>query len=472
MRIEKLLEQIGYPNAVMQTHKQVDIWKSWYMGKIKNFHRYRVYNGSNYVNCERLSLGMAKRVAEDWGSLLLNEKTLITCADAKTDKILEDVLDANNFWVKGNQAIEMGCAMGTVAVILALESIEINPTTGRIESINDKSVRIDIVEADKIFPISWNNKEITECAFLINQTIKGKEYSIINVHVKDYNTETYKIQNFIFDNFGKPVQDISIVEEFDTGSKTSWFSIFKPNICNNLMNNEPLGVSVYANGIDNLKGVDLAYDGYCNELNLGKKRVYVSAEAMNINIADGTKQRVFDPNDVVHYVLPAGIDGKPFVEDSTPTLRSEEYGKAVQHHLNYLSANCGLGNGYYNFEKSGMVTATQVISDKDDLFRNKKKHDIMVYNFLMKIIKGILYIEKEFLNEQIDPETEIAIIMDDSIIEDINAERIRDMQELNAGVLAKWEYRSKWYGEDEATAKNNIQEIQATMPTLGDYYKF
>lgn len=27
------------------------------------------------------------------------------------------------------------------------------------------------------------------------------------------------------------------------------------------------------------------------------------------------------------------------------------------------------------------------------------------------------------------------------------------MQEISAGIMKKWEYRVKWYGEDEETAK-------------------
>jgi len=472
MTISKLLEQIGYPNCVMDTHKSIETWKSWYTGKVRNFHKYRVYNGTTYVNCERMTLGMAKRVSEDWGSLLLNEKTTIECADEKTSEELNKILDINNFWVNGNQAIERGCAMGTVALVLTLESVEINTDTNEIVKVLDDSIRIDTVEADRIFPISWNNRGITECAFLVSQTNKGKIYDILNVHTKNPETGTYEIRNYVFDVNGHIIGDPTLVEFFDTRSTEAWFSIFKPNISNNLLNNEPMGISVFANAIDNLKGVDLAYDGYCNELNLGKKRVYVSAEAVTVDMVDGTRHRVFDPNDVVHYTLPAGIDGKPFVEDVTPTLRSEEYGKAVQDHLNYLSSNCGLGNSYYDFEKTGMVTATQVISDKDDLFRNKKKHDSMIYDFLMKLSRNILFIGKEFLGKNIDIDTEIFIIMDDSIIEDKNAERLRDIQEINAGLLSKWEYRSKWYGEDEKTAKEMVQEIQSTLPTLGDNFNF
>lgn len=53
----------------------------------------------------------------------------------------------------------------------------------------------------------------------------------------------------------------------------------------------------------------------------------------------------------------------------------------------------------------------------------------------------------------INTEIEVTVNFDDSIIEDTNVERLRDLQEIRDGIMKKWEYRAKWYGEDEATAK-------------------
>ena len=42
---------------------------------------------------------------------------------------------------------------------------------------------------------------------------------------------------------------------------------------------------------------------------------------------------------------------------------------------------------------------------------------------------------------------------DDSIITDTTAEKRQDMDEVAAGLMQGWEYRAKWYGEDEAAAR-------------------
>ena len=43
------------------------------------------------------------------------------------------------------------------------------------------------------------------------------------------------------------------------------------------------------------------------------------------------------------------------------------------------------------------------------------------------------------------------------------AERLQDLNEVQAGVKAPWEFRAKWYGESEDTAREAISEIQGSQ---------
>ena len=44
----------------------------------------------------------------------------------------------------------------------------------------------------------------------------------------------------------------------------------------------------------------------------------------------------------------------------------------------------------------------------------------------------------------------------DSILTDEKSKRNQDMQDVAIGALKLWEYRMKWYNEDEKTAKANV----------------
>ena len=52
-------------------------------------------------------------------------------------------------------------------------------------------------------------------------------------------------------------------------------------------------------------------------------------------------------------------------------------------------------------------------------------------------------------------------MFEDSIIQDVSAEKAQDMAEVGVTMHA-WEYRMKWYGEDEKTAKAGARGLKAS----------
>ena len=45
---------------------------------------------------------------------------------------------------------------------------------------------------------------------------------------------------------------------------------------------------------------------------------------------------------------------------------------------------------------------------------------------------------------------------------------MRDLQEVRDGLMAAYEYRVKWYGETEETAKAMIREISSSEDSYSD----
>ena len=60
-------------------------------------------------------------------------------------------------------------------------------------------------------------------------------------------------------------------------------------------------------------------------------------------------------------------------------------------------------------------------------------------------------------------EGDVGVVFDDSIVQDAEAEKARDMREVVAGLMLPWEYRMRWYGEDEATARRNVREVAGAV---------
>ena len=457
------LKQLGYSTIPEAFYSSVDMWKSWYQGDVKNFHNYRIRNGENVVKCKRYSLGMAKKLCEDWANLLMNEKVKITLEGTKEQEFVDRILTENNFEVKANEMQEMKSALGTVAYVPRVVGQEISES-GEIVPGNDSGLVLDYVTIENIYPLSWQNGYISECAFSSAVTRDGKDYVYLQIHRKEDNGN-YVIENRIFNNSSEMLSEerLENVKGFEkvpplvhTGSSKRQFVIDRLNIANNYNYLLPTGISVYANAIDVMQGVDIAYDSYVNEFRLGKKRIMVKPSASKY--LDG--QPVFDTNDIAFYVLPEDTGDGAIITPIDMTLRTAEHNTGIQDQLNILSSKCGFGETYYRFDGGSVATATQVISENSTMFRTIKKHEIVLEQALVELCRILLRLGNTAMNAGLNEDVEISIDFDDSIIESKDTDFQRDMQMLNAGIMNDWEFRMRWFNEDEETAKAALPKVQ------------
>ena len=457
------LNELGYSTIPEAFYSKVDEWKSWYQGNVKGFHSYRVCNGESVVNCKRYSLGMGKKLCEDLANLLMNEKVQITLEGQKEQEFIDRVLTENNFTVKANEMQEMKSALGTVAYIPRVIGQEINEG-GEIVPGNASGIILDYVTIENIYPLAWQNGFISECAFSSVVTRNGHDYLYLQIHHKD-DGGIYIIDNRIYRYDNKMLSDEQLpnVKGFEnippvvhTGSDKRQFVIDRLNIANNFNYLLPTGIAVYANAIDVLQGVDIAYDSYVNEFKLGKKRIMVKPSAAQY--LDGTP--AFDPDDVVFYVMPEDTENGAVVTPIDMTLRTAEHNTGIQDQLNILSSKCGFGETYYRFDGGSVATATQVINENSTMFRTIKKHEIVLEQALVELCRILLRLGNTAMGVGLNEDVEISIDFDDSIIEDKQTDFSRDMQLLSAGIMNDWEFRMRWMNEDEATAKAALPKMQ------------
>ncbi len=462
MNVIEKLKELGYATVDESFYRKVDEWKSWYVGDVKAFHRYRVRTGHDAISCRRYSLGMGKKIPEDWANLLMNEKVKITLEGKAEQEFIDRVFRENNFAVKANEMQELAFALGTVAFVprvVGMETTERGPVPG-----SAAGIVLDYVTVEHIWPLAWQNGVITECAFSSMVTAGGETWCYLQIHHRvngfyDIENRIYRFQN---GNLGTEVllTDVPgfarVPPVVHTGSEQRQFVIDRPNIANNFDDSIPLGISVYANATDVLRGVDIAYDSYVNEFALGKKRIMVKPAATNY--LDG--EPVFDSGDLVFYVLPEDVSDGSVITPIDMTLRTSEHNTGIQDQLNLLSGKCGFGENHYRFNQGSVATATQVVSENSTLFRSIKKHEIILEQVLIELCRMILRLGNTAMNEGLNEDVEISIDFDDSIIEDKSADFSRDMQLLNAGILNDWEFRMKWLNEDEATAKAALPKME------------
>lgn len=452
-------------------YKHIEIWRNWWQGYYKPFHRYIFNNGQRRFERDMYSLKMAKKVSEDWASILLNQKTEIKLEDERTSLFLQGedgtggILGHNRFWRCGNELIEKAFAMGTGAVTVHFENLRMTDK-GKFFRTPRTQIKLNYIEAENIIIISKGNGIVTEVAFCSEKVLDSKKYIYLEIHELDENGN-YVIRNKYFaDKNGQLAEaelPANMFPEIHTNSPVPHFAIISPAIVNNIDGNGGMGMSIYSDAVDALKGIDLAYNNFNSDFYLGQKKVFMNKSLIETD-ENGKEVAPDDVNQQLFTFVGDGVmngpDGKQLLQEFNPLLRVEENTKGVQAGLDYLSFKVGFGTKHYQFNAGSIVTAKQYTGDKQDLIQNANKHYTAVEEFLIQLVKAILWAGKTVLGEDINPETPIKIQFDESPLIDPDAERQKDKDDVAAGLMLPWEYRVKWRGETEDEAKKILSEIQ------------
>jgi A118 family predicted phage portal protein len=435
--IRQYLESQQYNTVPDETYSHIDEWLEWYQNDVKKFHHYKVYNGAVTTEQERFRLGMAKTICEDWANLLLNEKVSIKAGDYSTR--LEEVLASNKFRVNGNRLIELAFALGTGAFVEYMGG--------------DDEIIIDYIRADMIYPLSWDNGEITECAFGSTRVVDGKER--FGNPEEGETADSYYLENKYLDaESGKEIEPPEdIIPLINTGSRIPLFQILTPNIYNNIDMDSPLGVSVFSNAISQLKGCDVVYDSYINEFILGRKRILVPIAMAKIQMEkEGIRQPTFDSKETVYYMMPGDRESDMKLTEVDMSIRAQEHELGIQRSIDLLSFKCGMGTGRYRFENGGVKTATEVISDKSDLYQNRQKHNLLVNDAIQSVVRAVSFLDTGTV-------VEATIDFDDSIIEDSNATIDKNIKLVNGGLRSKLSAIMEINKCDEKEAQKELERI-------------
>ena len=385
---------IGYLNKKLgvnisgEYYTNIKRWREWWEGYVDEVHSYREKGIDGAPRKRKMyRMGMAKRVCEDWASLLLNEKTTLSLDHAGSDSFLQGedgtggALGDNNFWAEANELLEKAFALGTGAFVARAEGAKIDGN-GRVIPNAECKVGIECVDALHIIPLSVKKSHITECAFVSTYTEKGKDCCYIETHTRDENG-VYHIENECFVIEGmqlkKGALPEGVAEKINTGGTIPWFAIFYPNVANNIRENNGLGMSVFANAEDNLLSVDIAYNNFVKDFKLGGKKVFYNKAMLQTN----SEGETIAPDDVTQQLfLQIGdgldFDAKQMVQEFNPDLRVAENKDGVQAQLDYLSFKCGMGTHRYQFENSGVKTATEYSGERQELVQHASKHMIPI----------------------------------------------------------------------------------------------
>ena len=425
------------------------IWKFLYKGFYSAWHTVPAPSIAEPKATRRMeSMQLSKAVCAELAQMIWTDQSDITVSregqteeEDKLNEFVHKVLKENNFMVKMTEAIEQSAALGGEALKVWCE-FKYDEEGERIP--DTEKIKIGYCMADQFVPTAWDNAEITEGFFISRIAKDGYYYTKVEWH--RWNGDTYTIDNQLYraaikgeaeDNqdilgFRYPLALIypNLEEHVELKNvEKTLFSYFKPPIANNLDDNSPLGISIYANAMSTLHSLDICFDSFTREFILGRKRIIVPARAIKqvTDPATGAMVRYFDATDGVYEALNTDDTESLKIQDNSVELRVDEHVAAINALLNILCLQVGLSFGTFSFDtRSGIKTATEVVSENSKTYKTVKTYQNNLKPAIRRLVENIIAVASLYDIEHDGQKVadlakggyDIAIQMDDGITQD------------------------------------------------------
>lgn len=466
------------------------IWKCLYKGFYGPWHRIlspTIANPRSRRDLERMDT--AKAICAEMAGLVWSEQCEIHVSQKGTGPLLEefvqDVLVKNGFWTKMQEHIEQVMALGGGAIKAWYEERQDSrgnrlPGSGRI--------RLGYCMADQFVPTAWDNAQVTDGVFISREARDGYYYTRLEWHKWDGLTYTIRNEAFRAEykqpnpgaaesqdilGFRYPLSEIypSLNEETALqGLTASLFAYYRTAAANNIDDDSPLGVSIYANALSTLKALDICYDSFIQEFRLGKKRIIVPASCIRtvVDPDTGEMRRYFDASDEAYEALSTDNPDALKIQDNSVELRIDEHERAINAFLSILCLQVGFSAGTFTFDRAqGLKTATEVISENSKTYKTIKAQQLQIKAAVSKIVDAIIQIASlynlQWKGQSIQALAangwETNVVFDDSILQDRQTNINEGILLTTNGLMSKKRFLMEKLGYTEEEARQELEEI-------------
>lgn len=467
------------------------IWKYLYKGFYSPWHRIlapTIENPRNRRDLERMDI--AKAICAELAGLVWSEQCEVHVsqegAEQPPEEFVHDVLVKNGFWTKMQEHIEQVLALGGGAIKAWYEERRdgagnVIPGSGRI--------RLGFCLADQFVPTAWDNAQVTDGVFISREAKDGYYYTRLEWHKWD--GLTYYISNEAFRaeykqpnpgitesqdilGFRYPLNEIYPFLNEETalqGLTTSLFAYYRTAVANNIDDNSPLGVSIYANAMSTLKALDICYDSFIREFRLGKKRIIVPAQCVRtvVDPDTGEMRRYFDASDEAYEALSTDNPDALKIQDNSVELRIDEHERAINAFLSILCLQVGFSAGTFTFDRAqGLKTATEVISENSKTYKTIKAQQLQVKMAIAKIVDAIIQIASLYdlewngykIRTLAAQGWETKVVFDDSILQDRQTNINEGILLTTNGLMSKKRFMVEKLGYTDEEAMKELEEIK------------
>lgn len=419
--LKDIKQALGVKLAITDDMMQsIEMWQKCFAGQ------------AFWLSDSVISLRLEQAITREFANITLNEMTASVSND-KLQKIFETATEDLN------SELQSGLATGAMVI---------KPLGG------DK---VQYISANAFVPIEFDARHrLVKVIFPEFKKIGDNYYTRLEYHSLD-TEKGLTITNTAYvsaseGQLGREIPLAAVDEWASLPNAVTYPTMLRPAFgyfrtpIKNTIDGSSCGVSVYANDINLIRKIDTQFGRLDWEFESGERAIHVDAAAFKKEGTEKLNKRLYKAVDV-------DLGDNELFKDFSPAIRQSDITDGLNTYLRRLEFSVGLAYGDLSDPDTVAKTATEILSAK-----NRKYNTVSAIQKQLKYCLDDLVYALAFYNLLTTSGYTFVCDFKDSILTDEQTERTQDIQDLSLGIMRPDEYRMKWYGEDEKTAKKNLPQ--------------
>lgn len=419
--LKDIKQALGVKLAITDDMMQsIEMWQKCFAGQ------------AFWLSDSVISLRLEQAITREFANITLNEMTASVSND-KLQKIFETATEDLN------SELQSGLATGAMVI---------KPLGG------DK---VQYISANAFVPIEFDARHrLVKVIFPEFKKIGDNYYTRLEYHSLD-TEKGLTITNTAYvsaseGQLGREIPLAAVDEWASLPNAVTYPAMLRPTFgyfrtpIKNTIDDSSCGVSVYANDINLIRKIDTQFGRLDWEFESGERAIHVDAAAFKKEGTEKLNKRLYKAVDV-------DLGDNELFKDFSPAIRQSDITDGLNTYLRRLEFSVGLAYGDLSDPDTVAKTATEILSAKD-----RKYNTVSAIQKQLKYCLDDLVYALAFYNSLTTSGYTFVCDFKDSILTDEQTERTQDIQDLSLGIMRPDEYRMKWYGEDEKTAKKNLPQ--------------
>ena len=242
------------------------------------------------------------------------------------------------------------------------------------------------------------------------------------------------------------------------------FGVLRMPAANNVDLGTALGLPIYAEAIEEMKDLDIAYSRNAGEI-FDSEKIILADDRLMYDSGKNLKTRGVADVKLPHYVKNVfGNSPDEFYQEINPQLNTDTRLSGINALLSQIGYKCGFSNGYFVFnEATGIQTATGVEAEQQRTIQLIKD----VRDKLENCLNGAIYAMSVYADLYgLAPAGTYEIVYDfGDITYNREEDRARWWQYVTQGRVPAWMYFVKFEGMTEEEARAMAEEAQPAEQT-------